>query len=123
MIEDPGELDRLLAEFPKPVAELARRTLDVVLETIGDDAHARVEHGSKAIRAGPGQRATGVRFAILPIGSGRVDLSFSHGASLPDPDGLLEGTAESSRHVPLHTAGDLESPALRDLIRAELAAG
>jgi hypothetical protein len=114
------DLDELLAEFPKPVGELARRTLDLVMDTVGEGAFALVQLGWKAIQVGTSQRGTDMRFAILPIGADRVNLAFSHGTSLPDPKGLLEGTADKIRHVPLRSAGQLEDPALRDLIRAEL---
>ena len=53
-----------------------------------------------------------MRFAILPIGSDRVNLAFSHGASLADPRGLLDGTGKSIRHLKLQTAHELESPAV-----------
>jgi hypothetical protein len=115
------ELDELLAEFPRPVGELARRTVDLVMDTIGDDAFARVQLAWKAVQIGTSQRATDMRFAVLPIGADRVNLAFSHGADLPDPSGLLEGTAESIRHVPLLNAGQLEDPELRQLVLAELA--
>jgi hypothetical protein len=117
------ELDELLAEFPKPVGELARRTIDFVMDTIGDGAFARVRLGWKAIQIGTSPRGVDMRFAVLPIGADRVNLAFSHGVDLPDPEGLLGGTADSIRHVPLLNAGQLETPALRELVLAELAAG
>jgi len=117
------DLEALLAEFPKPVGELARRALDVVLEAVGEGGFARVQLGWKAIQVGTSQRGTDMRFAILPIGADRVNLAFSHGVDLPDPEGLLEGNAESIRHVPLHTAAELDNPALHDLLHAEIAAG
>ena len=122
MERDVDGLEEVLAEFPKPVAELARRTLDVVMEAVGEHGFARVQPAWKAIQVGTSQRATDMRFAILPIGADRVNLAFSHGVDLPDPEGLLEGTAERIRHVPLHSAGDLDEPALRALIDAEIAA-
>lgn len=121
MDREVDDLEEVLAEFPKPVAELARRTLDVVLDAVGEDGFARVQLAWKAIQVGTSQRATDMRFAILPIGADRVNLAFSHGTSLADPEGLLEGTADKIRHVPLHSAGDLDNPALRRLIDAELA--
>jgi len=123
MDREVDDLDELLAEFPKPVGELARRTLDVVMDAVGEGGFARVQLGWKAIQVGTSQRGTDMRFAILPIGADRVNLAFSHGASLPDPEGLLEGNAESIRHIPLLTAGQLDDPALLDLLQAEIAAG
>ena len=123
MEREIDDLEELLAEFPKPVRELARRTLDVVMDTVGEGAYALVQLSWKAIQVGTSPRGTDMRFAILPIGADRVNLAFSHGVDLPDPEGLLEGNADSIRHVPLLNAGQLEEPALLDLIRAEVAAG
>ena len=121
MEREVDDLDELLAEFPKPVGELARRTLDFVMDAVGEGGFARVQLGWKAIQVGTSQRATDMRFAILPIGADRVNLAFSHGTSLPDPTGLLEGTADNIRHVPLLNAGQLDDPALRELVQAEVA--
>ena len=117
---DEHELDQLLPEYPRPVADLARRTLDLLRDVIGDDAQVRVQRSWKAIQVGAGSRATDMRFAILPIGASGVNLAFSHGTSLPDPRGLLEGTGENIRHVRLGTASELESPDVRALVEAEL---
>ena len=90
------ELDDLLAEFPKPVGELARRALELLLEVIGGAANVKVQPGWKAIQVGPGARASDMRFAILPIGSDRVNLALSHGAALEDPRGLLTAPGRAS---------------------------
>lgn len=52
--------------------------------------------------------------------SKHVNLGFLFGARLADPDGLLEGTGKSLRHVKLRSKDDL-SPALARLLRAAVA--
>jgi hypothetical protein len=47
-----------------------------------------------------------------------VALSFYHGATLPDPAGLLLGTGRQNRFVRLKSASDLASPALEALLAA-----
>jgi hypothetical protein len=49
-----------------------------------------------------------------------VNIGFWAGTSLPDPDGLLEGTGKVSRHVKIRAASDLERPGLRSLIRSAI---
>ena len=49
---------------------------------------------------------------------GTVYVSFIHGASLPDPDGLLQGTGKAMRKIPIASATDLKQPALKKLILA-----
>lgn len=51
-----------------------------------------------------------------------VNLGFLQGASLADPDSLLEGTGKSLRHVKLHAKADL-TPALARLVREAARAG
>lgn len=48
--------------------------------------------------------------------SRHVNLGFNRGATLADPDGLLEGTGKGLRHVKVRSKDDL-TPALARLIR------
>jgi len=52
------------------------------------------------------------------VGKYHVTFGFLRGTSLPDPEGLLEGTGKNLRHVKLRTAEDLQEPAVRKLIEA-----
>jgi hypothetical protein len=49
-------------------------------------------------------------------GKEHVTFIFLRGAALPDPDGLLEGTGKSVRHVKVRTVTDVKKPALKKLI-------
>jgi hypothetical protein len=50
-----------------------------------------------------------------------VYLSFIHGAFLPDPDGLLHGTAKAKRHIEIRSPADIRRAAFTRLIRAAVA--
>ena len=50
-----------------------------------------------------------------------VQLAFLHGASLPDPTGLLHGPGKAKRRLQARTRNDLRRPAVADLIRAAIA--
>jgi hypothetical protein len=54
--------------------------------------------------------------------NGALELGFIHGASLPDPHGLLKGSGKAKRHVALRSEGDLHlrRGALEALIRASI---
>jgi hypothetical protein len=67
-------------------------------------------------------RGGAVKRGICQIGvrSGEVRLAFVHGAFLPDPAGLLQGSAKYKRFVPIRSDRDVQSPALRELIEASL---
>jgi hypothetical protein len=51
----------------------------------------------------------------MPLKAG-VNLGIAGGATLPDREGLTEGTGKRHRHVRLSRPSDLESPPLRKLI-------
>ena len=59
-----------------------------------------------------------VSLAVSPKG---VALSFYHGASLPDPRGILLGSGNQNRYVRLVSARTLAEPAVEALIRAAIA--
>ena len=50
-----------------------------------------------------------------------VNLGFNFGSALPDPDGLLQGKGKWIRHVRIARATDLDTPGVRELLRAALA--
>jgi len=50
-----------------------------------------------------------------------VSLCFLHGAGLPDPAGLLRGSGNVVRSLPLASAATLELPAVKALMNAALA--
>jgi hypothetical protein len=52
----------------------------------------------------------------LMTGKEHVTFIFLRGAALPDPEGLLEGTGKSVRHVKVRTVADVKRLALKKLI-------
>ncbi len=58
---------------------------------------------------------------LMPMRGGYVNLGFYQGAQLPDPDGLLEGTGKSLRHVKVRQLATARQSGLRDLIVAAVA--
>jgi hypothetical protein len=57
-------------------------------------------------------------FGYVNAFKAHVNVGFFHGASLPDPAGLLEGTGKRMRHVKLHWGRPVDSAALSELISA-----
>ena len=57
-------------------------------------------------------------FAYVGAFTNHVNLGFFHGASLPDPAGLLQGTGKHMRHVTLLPTRDVDESALDSLIAA-----
>ncbi len=49
-----------------------------------------------------------------------INLGFYQAVALPDPEGLLEGTGASMRHVKVRSMDDANRSAVRALIRGAL---
>lgn len=58
-----------------------------------------------------------VPFGYVNVFTAHVNVGFFQGASLPDPNGLLQGTGKSMRHVKLRTGTATDIAALSRLIR------
>ncbi len=52
----------------------------------------------------------------LQAHSEHVSFGFWRGAELPDPEGILEGTGRSMRHVKIESRAEFPHSALRDLL-------
>lgn len=115
-----AQLSTFLSRFSPEIVALAkrclaklRRTFPGAAQLVYDYRHSVVvafgvsERGSEAI----------VALAVYPRW---VRLYFGDGKSLPDPKGLLEGSASRVRYVLLKTASDLDHRDVRALFKAAL---
>ena len=57
-------------------------------------------------------------FSYVNVFTSHVNVGFFHGAALPDPAGLLQGTGKFMRHVKLRPGATINTAALRRLIHA-----
>jgi hypothetical protein len=55
-------------------------------------------------------------FAYVGVFRAHVNVGFFHGAALPDPAGLLQGTGKYMRHVKVKPGLALDVPSLEALI-------
>lgn len=54
-------------------------------------------------------------------GNAHVNLYFFHGAQLPNPHLVIEGTGKGMRHIKFHKISDLDRPGVDAAIRAAVA--
>jgi hypothetical protein len=82
-----------------------------------------VPHATERVRVG--WRLIGYNapayFAFITLDRDQVRIGFEWGVLLEDPSRLLAGTGSQVRYVPVHSAADLKSPALTELLRAAAA--
>jgi hypothetical protein len=121
-VEAQRQLDEFLSRYAPEVRALGeaaiaklRERLPGAVQLVYDNYNALVvgfgpsEHASEAV----------LSLAFYPKW---VRLFFLHGVALPDPKKLLEGSGAGVRSIKLESAGDLDKPAVRALIRAALQA-
>ncbi len=113
-------LSDLLEQYPSGVQETVYAARRVVFSVLPGACEV-VDVKARVIGYGYG---TGYRDMIctLILSKRGVKLGLVGGASLPDPQCLMEGEGKVHRHVPLASAEDLGRKGLRPLLRAALAA-
>jgi len=83
-----------------------------VMRKCGDEVRELVHDGCPVACLGDAP------FGYVNAFSSHVNVGFFHGAALPDPDRLLQGTGKFMRHVKLRPGTATNAAALRSLIDA-----
>jgi len=96
---------------PGPLGSIAREWF-ALMRTAGPDVLELLHDGCPVVCV---QDAP---FAYVNVFRAHVNVGFFHGASLPDPAGLLEGNGRYMRHVKLRPSQSLDASALRALVRS-----
>jgi hypothetical protein len=111
---------KFLQAYDPAITELVLATRALVLE-LAPESIELIYDAYSAVSAGYSftgrQRDSFVYIAAYAKG---VNLGFWYGTLLPDPDGLLEGTGQQSRHVKIRDKMDIARRALRMLLRAAI---
>ena len=115
------QLAGFIAKFEPSLATIiraARRTLrrrvPTAIEIVYDNYNFFV------IGFSPTERPSDTMFSIAAAANG-VGLSFYHGATLPDPSGILLGSGKQNRFIRLPSAAVLDTPPVEALLRAAMA--
>jgi hypothetical protein len=99
------------------LADKARRLLLKLLP----EAEETVDPTASVLSYGYGPGYRGMICTLLLSKSG-VKIGFVHGAELPDPTLLLEGSGKKHKYIQLKTASDLDRPGVKQLVKAACAA-
>jgi hypothetical protein len=108
--------DEVLRPFPDTVQELAQCTRDRVRELL-PGVSEYVDTSGPYIGYGYAAGYKGQVCTII-VSKSEVKLGLSGGASLADPDGLLEGSGKVHRYIRIQSEADLRRPAVAKLIVA-----
>ena len=116
----PETWDEVLAKHTPEIQAAAHAMLGVLLEELPDGV-VRFDRGNGLLAVGTGSGMRDLLFALIPH-AGWLNLQLAVGADLPNPDGLIEGTGKRIRHIKIRSADAAVSPAIRNAVKAEVAA-
>ncbi|MHA7873848.1 DUF1801 domain-containing protein [Roseivivax sp.] len=113
-----GSFEDLIAAAPAHAGTL--QAIRALVAGIDPEAHEKASRRENSVwwGLGPAKMRDGYAYA-MPHAS-HVNLGFFQGASLPDPEGLLEGGGKALRHVKLTSPEAVAAPGLRALLLAAL---
>lgn len=117
----PPEYLEFLAPYPAATQELALAAREALIAQLPDCVEVLWD-ATNTVGMGYGfTELTRDHFIHLPAYTKYVNIGFSHGASLNDPEGRLQGTGARIRHIRITHAADLQDPYLQDLIQQAVA--
>ena len=118
-----SDLRAFLGAFSPEIAQIALRLRAIVLDQAKgasefiDDADGGVAM-AYALTENPADA-----FCRLAIHGDRVDLEFSLGSQLPDPERRLKGKGKGARRLSMASLDDLREPSVGRFLRAAIQAG
>lgn len=110
---DPS-IEAWMREHPDELGVIAKRWFEV-MRACGDDVRELLHDGHPTACIGD------AAFGYVNAFRAHVNVGFFLGATLPDPNRLLEGSGKFMRHVKLQSGREIEAAALTKLIKAAYA--
>src|ERR1700693_1429771 len=107
---DPA-IDLWMKEHAGELGAIAQQWFDV-MRKCGDEVRELLHDGCPVACLGDAP------FGYVNVFRSHVNVGFFHGAALPDPARMLEGTGKRMRHVKLRPGAGLDDAALGRLIDA-----
>src|SRR5258708_7741885 len=115
---DPQLLGFLRAYDPH-ISDLALALREVVLEEAPNASESIYQVYTVAIWFGFSGKMKDM-FCYIATNAGHVNLGFPCGASLPDPNRVLEGEGKTMRHIKFRNQRDVERPFVRRYIQTAM---
>jgi hypothetical protein len=108
-VERDPAIDAWMKKHAGKLGAIAHRWFEV-MRKCGDEVRELLHDGCPVACLGDAP------FGYVNVFASHVNVGFFHGATLPDPAGLLQGTGKFMRHVKLRPGPATSAAALRSLI-------
>jgi len=115
---DPHLLGFLTA-YDRTIADLALALREIILEEQPDASETIYRVYTVAIWFGFSGKMKDM-FCYITTQTRHINLGFPRGATLPDPNRVLEGEGKTMRHIKFKSMSDLERPFVRRYIQAAI---
>jgi hypothetical protein len=115
---DP-QLLGFLEAYDRHISGLALALREIVIEEAPDASESIYQVYTIAIWFGFSGKMKDM-FCYITTNAGHVNLGFPRGASLPDPNRVLEGDGKTMRHIKFRTQRDVERAFVRRYIQAAM---
>ena len=113
-VERDPAIDAWMANRPGELGAIAKEWFEI-MRKCGDEVRELLHDGQPTACLGDAP------FGYVNVFTSHVNVGFFHGAALPDPGRLLEGTGKFMRHVKLRPGTPADTAAIRRLIDAAYA--
>jgi hypothetical protein len=114
--ETHGNFEDILVNA-KPELRLVCESLRHLIASLHEGFVEVVWPRQRIASYGVGPKKLTEHYSYIGVQGSHVNLGFYHGASLADPEGLLEGTGKELRHVKLGDVAAAQSGAVTALLR------
>jgi len=108
-----------LSTYDRTVADLALALREIMLAKAPEAVERVYRNHPSAVWFGFGPKMKDM-FCYIAAARSHVNLGFCRGASLSDPNKVLEGEGKMMRHIKFRSEHDLERPFVRRNIRAAI---
>ena len=115
--ESFDELVAIASPSLRPVCEALRQRIAALHKGFTEVVWLRLNIASYGV----GPKKMTEHYAYIMVHASHVNLGFYHGATLPDPSGLLQGSGKKLRHIKLPDVAATRAPAITALLRAAIA--
>ena len=112
----PKELLDLLKPYDRGIQELAIGLRQLVLEEMAPCCEYILEVYVVSLIYGPTHRMKD-GICYIAVNRNHVNLGFTHGSALADPQRILEGEGKQMRHIKFRNMSDLLRPAIRTYLQ------
>jgi hypothetical protein len=110
-VERDPAIDRWMKEHAGELGDIARQWFEA-MRNCGDEVRELLHDGCPVACLGDAP------FGYVNVFTSHVNVGFFHGAALPDPAQLLQGTGKFMRHVRLRPGAPADAATLNALIDA-----